>query len=41
MQGISYIEPLEGSAEWYWGMDYTSGDLYEAEELFKDGNRSR
>lgn len=37
-QGISYIEPLEGSAEWYWGMDYTSGDLYEAEELFKDGN---
>ena len=37
-QGITAIEPLEGSAEWYWGMDYTSGDLYEAEELFKDGN---
>ena len=38
-QGITYIEPLDGSrAEWYWGMDYTSGDLYEAEELFRDGH---
>ena len=37
-QGITYIEPLEGSSEWYWGMDYTSGDLYEAEELFRDGH---
>ena len=36
--GIAYIEPLEGSGEWYWGMDYTSGDLYEAEELFRDGH---
>jgi len=36
-QGITFIEPLEGSREWYWGMDYTSGDLYEAEELFRDG----
>lgn len=33
--GISYIEPLEGNSEWYWGMDYTSGDLFEAEELFQ------
>lgn len=37
-QGIYYLEPLEGSGEWYWGMDYTSGDLYEAEELFNDGH---
>ena len=39
--GIYYLEPLRGSAEWYWGMDYTSGDLYEAEELFRDGNPIR
>lgn len=37
-QGITYIEPLEGSKDWYWGTDYTSGDLYEAEELFKQGH---
>ncbi|BAL00434.1 hypothetical protein OBV_32350 [Oscillibacter valericigenes Sjm18-20] len=37
-QGIAYIEPLEGSKDWYWGTDYTSGDLYEAEELFKQGH---
>ena len=24
-----------GTDEWYWSMDYTSGDLYEAEELFQ------
>ena len=36
-QGITYIEPLIGCNEWYWGMDYTHGDLYEAEELFRDG----
>ena len=34
--GISYIEPLSGSCEWYWGNDYTHGDLYEAEELYRD-----
>ena len=37
--GISYLEPLAGSLDWYWGTDYTSGDLYEAEELFRDGHR--
>ena len=37
-QGITYIEPLVGCNEWYWGMDYTHGDLYEAEELFRDGH---
>ena len=32
-QGITYIEPLDGSrGAWYWGTDYASGDLYEAEE---------
>ena len=36
--GITYLEPLSGSNEWYWGMDYTSGDLYEAEELFRHGH---
>ena len=39
--GISYLAPLTGSREWYWGTDYTSGDLYEAEELFRDGHRIR
>lgn len=37
-QGITYIEPLTGCGEWYWGTDYIHGDLYEAEELFRDGH---
>lgn len=37
-QGITYIEPLVGCNEWYWGTDYIHGDLYEAEELFRDGH---
>lgn len=37
-QGITYIEPLTGCSEWYWGTDYIHGDLYEAEELFRDGH---
>lgn len=40
-QGINYIEPLSGSCEWYWGTDYTGGDLYEAEELFQMGHPVR
>lgn len=39
--GIGYLAPLTGSGEWYWGTDHTSGDLYEAEELFRDGHRIR
>ena len=39
--GISYLHPLDGSGEWYWGTDYTSGDLYEAEELYRSGHRIR
>lgn len=34
--GIAYIEPLDGNREWYWGTDYIHGDLYEAEELYRD-----
>ena len=36
--GITNLEPLPGSSEWYWGADYASGDLYEAEELFRSGH---
>ena len=36
--GITYLDALPGSETWYWGMDYTHGDLYEAEELFHHGN---
>lgn len=32
--GIHWMEPVEGSQEWYWGFDNISGDLYEAEETF-------
>ena len=34
--GITNINELENSGGWYWGTDYASGDLYEAEELFLD-----
>lgn len=37
-QGISYIETVDGNPDWYWGSDYAQGDLYEAEELFRDGH---
>lgn len=36
--GINYLELLQGSNQWYWGMDYTGGDLYEAGELYRDGH---
>ena len=39
--GISYLAPLPGSGDWLWGTDCTSGDLYEAEELYRDGHRIR
>ena len=35
---ITDLEPLAGSSQWYWGADYASGDLYEAEELFRSGH---
>lgn len=36
--GITNLEPMPGSNEWYWGSDYTSNDLYEAEELFRSSH---
>lgn len=39
--GIPYLDPLTGSPDWYWGTDCTHGDLYEAEELWRDGHRIR
>ena len=39
--GITDLEPLTGSSEWYWGTDYASGDLYEAEEVFRSGHPIR
>ena len=39
--GITDLELLAGSSEWYWGTDYASGDLYEAEELFRSGHPLR
>ena len=37
--GISYIEPIPGATnEWYYGVSYEHGDLYEAEEIFKEGH---
>ncbi len=35
--GINYLRKLEGT-DLYLGIDYTSGDLYEAEDLFKMGH---
>ena len=38
LDGTSFIAPVEGShGVWYYGMDPSSGDLYEAEEILKDG----
>lgn len=34
--GIYYLESVGVGSNWYWGEDYSSGDLYEAEELYKD-----
>jgi len=39
--GVTGLEPLRGSGRWYWGSDYTAGDLYEAEELFRMGHPIR
>lgn len=37
LNGITYIEAISGTNEWYWGIDSTGGDLYEAQELFQNG----
>ncbi len=37
--GVSNILRVSGAtSEWYFGVDYEYGDLYEAEELYKNGN---
>lgn len=36
--GVGYLQAFAGTSGWYWGSDYTSGDLYEAEELYRDGH---
>ncbi len=38
-KGITYLEKFNENMDWYWGTDYTCGDLYEAEEVFLDGKR--
>ena len=40
-KGITYLEPVPGSNQWYWGMDCTGGDLYEAGELYRDGHPAK
>ncbi len=36
--GITYIELIQnGTPEWYYGISYEHGDLYEAEEVFRAG----
>lgn len=39
--GITWLEPLDPERTWYWGSDYTAGDLYEAEELYRRDHRIR
>ena len=37
-RGNCYLSlPLYGRGDWYYSKDYPSGDLYEAEEIWKDG----
>jgi len=38
LNGITNLQPVCGTHEWYWSMDYTGGDLYEAQELFQKGD---
>ena len=38
-KGITYLERFDGCTDWYWGTDYSCGDLYEAEEVFLQGKR--
>lgn len=39
IQGMTNMELVRGGTnEWYWATDYIHGDLYEAEELFRQGH---
>ena len=36
--GITYIETVPGgTGDWYFGLSFECGDLYEAEEIYKSG----
>lgn len=39
VQGITYLEKLEGTTKWYFGSDYIHGDLFEAEEIFNNHHK--
>ena len=42
IHGMTNMELIRGEiAEWYWATDYIHGDLYEAEELFRQGHLVR
>lgn len=42
IHGMTNMEPVRGGTdEWYWATDYVHGDLYEAEELFRQGHPVR
>ena len=37
-RGVTYIQEVPGcDGSWYFGLDYEYGDLYEAEEIVRDG----
>ena len=39
IRGMTNMELIRGGiAEWYWATDYIHGDLYEVEELFRQGH---
>lgn len=39
-EGLTFIEPVPGgSSAWYYGLGDSHGDLYEAEEIFRDGGQ--
>lgn len=42
IHGMTNMELVRGETdEWYWAIDYIHGDLYEAEELFRQGHYVR
>ena len=41
LYGMTCLEPVQGSGHsWYFATDYLNGDLYEAEEIFKQGKEA-
>ena len=37
LNGLTNLEMMKGTEQWYWSMDYTNGDLYEAQKLYQKG----